>query len=283
MTAISNSLILEDRYIAYMAGLSKKPADFADKYKIYAAQHHPIYNRIASSVLGSIQSGLITTTGILTYPFINDSIRSSIFGSFTNVCVSCSNNVKSFTDLMIKIVKFVQTFDEMQSPSHKKLSYWDEIKISYGSWLTTGTKCYSDELTLLACRGLNYGASIKEILLENYLLIGIGSIGLAALLGSYKMHSYISKEQKAAKEVKQDLVNKFSKIATRLIALKANPQAQSCAKTILERRLEINTEIEKLNIPNLSWPEIEQITQPVFDAAEELSTERESRIGLRLT
>ena len=84
------------------------------------------------------------------------------------------------------------------------------------------------------------------------------------------MNSYAREECQAEEDVKNVLTDRFGKIATRLTAIEANQKLKHALKIFILRQLEINKEIESLQLPSWVWKDIEQITQPVFEAARTL-------------
>jgi hypothetical protein len=255
------SSIVEDRYIAHLVGLSEgeKTIKFADKYHAYQAQKHPITNKIASGLIGTIKGTVLTTFGVLAYPLVNETMRENIFGSTLNVCITCGKNTKSFVDLAIDINRFLQP--------EKGLSFLKQLTTSYGAGVVVAGKCATQSEMLLAARVVNYAGSIQETISNNFTLIGTVALGLVGLFAISKMHAYSAEECQAEEALKNVLTDRFGKIATRLEDLKANPEIEAFAEKLLERQLEINQEIESLQLPSLTWKEITQITQPVFDAA----------------
>jgi hypothetical protein len=99
------------------------------------------------------------------------------------------------------------------------------------------------------------------------MLVTAAAVGLVSWFSYSKMNAYQAKERQSENDLKKDLADRYGKIATRLAALESNEEVQVCARNILQRQLEINKEIDSLHLPNLSWKNIVDITQPVFDAA----------------
>lgn len=273
MASITSSPITEDRYIAHLAGMQtgKKIIGFYDKYKAYSAQKHPISNKIAASMIGSIKGGVITTFGVLAYPLVNNSMRSSILGSGWSVCTACGVHAKSVADVILSIEQFVEP--------EKAQSYWEKKANSYVMGFKTIHSCATDDQSLMSCRAVNYVGGVWDTLSNNYMLIGAVTVGLVALFTYSKLHTYAKQESLAEKDIKKDLIDRFGKIATRLKALEASKEVQECARNILQRQLEINKELESLQLPTLTWKDIEQITQPVFDAAKSVKQKGKHKLA----
>lgn len=262
MTNISNSSIAEDRYLAHMAEMQggKNIIGFSDRYWASSAQKHPIGNKMFASTIGLIKSSVVTSFALLAYPLMNSSTRSSILGSALDVCLTCGINVKTIGDLFYKVQNLVDP--------HKTQSYVEQTMEAYKAGAEAVANCATDDKALLACRAGNYAGGIVDMLSDNYMLVTAAAVGLFTWFSYSKMNTYAKKELATEVAIKKDLTNRYGKIATRLAALESNQEVQACAKNILQRQLEINQEIERLNLPNLTWKDIENITQPVFEAAE---------------
>lgn len=265
MTSIANSSVVEDQYIAHLAGMpaGKMIIGFGDGFKSYSAQKHPIANSISASIIGLIGSGVLTTVGVLAYPLANSSMRESILGSaLVNICGACKTNAEALTKLFCDVQRIIE-------PDKAALNCGRTIE-SYEFGLEAGSKCPADDQFVPQCRIINYHGGVWNTVSDNYVLIGAVAVSLASLATWFiysQMNSYARKESQAEESIKQSLTDRFGKIASRLTALEANQEIQECANNILQRRVEINKEIEDLQLPALTWKDIEQITQPVFDAA----------------
>jgi hypothetical protein len=249
-------------YIADLAGMqsAQKIIGYNDKYRAYSAQKHPKSNRIAAGITGLIAGKVITISGILAYPLLNNSMKPGILGSIQDICSACANNkhVRSFIDLSLKTEKSF-------NPEKNSLSYWKQRETSY--LMDSVDACTADSLAVMNCRASNYGREVWNTLSDNYMLVGAIGLGLVALLAHYKMNTYAAQERKAEEDLKKDLTIRFQKTATRLKALETNPEVQECARNILHRQMEIHQELEVLQLPTLAQENIEQITKPLFDAA----------------
>lgn len=263
MITIAKSPV-EDRYIAYLAGAQKgiNPITNKDRNKAYCAQKHPVSNKIASSIIGLLKGGFITSFGLATYPLVNQTMKASIFGSTWEVCSACGAHGKALADLIQNIHRFV---DPQKAPS-----YLGQKVQSYLAGLSITGSCVADKQNLINCRIVNYLGSIAETLSKHSIMIGSATAGLVTFFAYAKMNSYLKQERAAEEELIDCLTNKFGKIATRLTALGTKKSGPKRATDILLRRLEINKEVENLHLPSLAWKDIEHITQPVFEAAQNI-------------
>lgn len=261
MSSIVNSHLVEDRYITYMAGLpqGQQPIGFMDKYHSYGAQKHPISNSIAANIIGTTKGIALTALGVLAYPFANETMKATFLGSNWNASYACANNVADAFNIYC-------TWGRIFDPRHATSYLSESVKESF-IFYSTLAKCATDDRSLLLGRAANYGRAVLDTVAQNYPYIAAASVVLAALYTFDKNVSYVVQEKETEEQLIQTLKNRFGKIATRLTDLETNSEAQECAKRILQHRLQINTEIENLQLPSLNWKDIEEITQPVFDAA----------------
>lgn len=276
MSSIQNSLVVEDKYIAYLAGMQtgKKIIESNDERKAYLAQKHPISNKITASIMGLINSSIFTTAGVLAYPLVNGSMRSSILGSRSNVCVTCGSNLQSIALLITDIQRKITP--------EKSLPNWAEncaaTISSYVIGIDAATSCTTNEQALMSCRAFNLVGGTWNTLSDNYMLIGAIGVSLMALFTFSQMNTYVMQERQSEEDIKKSLTDRFGKIATRLISRETNQEVQEYAKNILQRQLEINKELEALQLPTLTWRGIEQITQPVFNAAKNITNKSKHAI-----
>jgi hypothetical protein len=84
------------------------------------------------------------------------------------------------------------------------------------------------------------------------------------------MNAYKASEYQAEVNLNNTLKERFKKIADRLTDCKNDRDIQVCAQKILGRQIEINSELENLHLPNLTGKHIEEITDPVFNAAKQI-------------
>ncbi|MBA3817033.1 MAG: hypothetical protein H0X29_11055 [Parachlamydiaceae bacterium] len=264
MSSITKSSVIEDRYIASLAGLTdgQKTIGHVDKYNAYYAKNHPISNTIASGFIGSLNGVAITHFGVLAYLLLNNDKRASIFGSAKEVCVSCGLHTRSITALLLNMQMFLTPKQGVSWMQQQLLS----LRVGVGAAVV----CVVDNPINLGCRVVNYVGGVQETISNNYMEIGAVTVGLIALFTYSKMNAYAAQERHVEKKLKHELTDRFEKIASRLKDLKSNPQIQECAKKILERKIEINKEIESLKLPNLTSKGIKKITQPVFDRAKKV-------------
>lgn len=274
MSIVNNSPV-EDRYIAYLAGLPRggqQTIEFMDKYQASSAQRHPISNQISSSIVGSIKGITLTALGVLAYPVVNEGIKSDVLGSTWEVCSTWVDNFQTHAESLYNFDPHkISDYVDFQKV---KTVFWQMMKTSHDG-LKTGYKCLTDDAMFEQCReelikkgrANDYINSVMDTASTHRMLIGAVTVGLVALCTASKMSSYTMQELQTEKNLRNTLANRFGKIATRLTTLETNRDAQECARRILQNRLQINKEIENLHLPSLTWKDIEQITQPVFDAA----------------
>ncbi len=243
-----------------MAGMNAgtKTIGFMDKFNASYAQKHPISNTIAAGIIGPIKGIATVSFGLLASPFLNSASRASILGSGWDVCTSCGSNVIGTVNTVYKAAEIL---DQRQLP------YLNQLLDSWSSGFAVATKCAVEVETQTACRAFNYAGSIVNTLSNNYVLVGAATVGLVAYFTYNKMNTYKAKECQTEENLKNELTERYEKIAARLTSLESNSEIQKCATKILERRFEINSELKSLQLPSLSWKVIKQITKPVFDAA----------------
>lgn len=264
MTTIANSPVMEDRYIAYLAGKNgSNTIGWGDYYKASAAQKHPQLNEFASSIFGSIDGIFFTGAGLLAYPFFDKTLNSAITGSSLEVGLAFRNNLKPVQDLMVNIQ---QTF--IPSDGLFKALFSDlKSKIDSMNLVELGKGIYNGNLK--EYRIVNYAGSVLNTLSANYVLIGTAALVLASWFTYSRMTTYAANEIRAEEDLKNTLKERYLKIAVRLEDCKNSKEVQKCAKAILERRVVINKDIEDLCLPSLAtWEDITVITKPVFTAAE---------------
>lgn len=261
MTNITTSPIVEDRYIAHMAGLDagQKTIGHTDKFNATYAQKRPISNTISAGIIGSVKGMAVTTLGLLASPFLNSTSRASIMGNSWEVCSSCGINVKATMDILHKAVEI---FDPRQA-----MPFFDQQFDAIEKGLAAAGQCLTDSEALSNCRVINYAGSILDTVVNNYTVVGAAALGLTVLYTYSKMNQYAEEECKAEALLKHELTDRFKKIASRLSCYNPDQAAHECARRILLRRYEINEEVSKLGLPSLSWADIEAMTEPVFEAA----------------
>jgi hypothetical protein len=246
MNTLSNSSVIEDRYLAYLAGFDggQKVSEISNKIK---AGNHP-GSKVATYIKDAIKNGLVTSF-VLAYPLLKSG--SSILGGRLEVCPSCIKNVFLLNDWGMDFKYF---FTGSQSKPR-------DIGESFLQPFGAGAFCLANEdNAIMKCRAINYMGELAYNFAEATI------ISLVALTLFAKWSAFLSQKNTEEQTIKDFLTERFGKIATRLSDLETNPEIQDCATRILQHQLEINKEIESLNL-RLSWREVEQITQPVFDAA----------------
>lgn len=264
MTSITNSSITEDRYIANLAGMksNKKALEGFNKFR-GSSQANPLRKGISTALLGAFA-----------YPLINSDMRGLFLGSANEICVAAGTRAAQIgllaTNLLFRIRQQVNPdaiFNNIKAGVTEGLA-------SFGLGLGTADKCLAaDDITRMGYRAVNYLGSVGDTFSENYMMIGAAAVNLAVL---FALTNIIKDryDRQAEKDTKNALTDRFEKIAARLTALDASDEVKECAEMILQRRLEINTEIENLKLPNLNCQKIEKITQPLFDAAQKKLNER---------
>lgn len=264
MNYITTNSIPEDRYITYLAGLTgQSPVGFLDNYHAHKAQKHTLSNRVISNIIG-ITKGIATTAlGVSAYPLFRDGIKETFFASRLSVANTYVENIRALEDANFT---FRSIFEPLNATSYLR----NYFETSYNDVRTFKETLLLDEKDLMKIRALNYVAKVWETLANHTLLIGTTAVVLTALFAYSQNQRYSEKETEAEERLKQSLADRFEKIATRLIDLESNKQAQECARRILQNQLQINKEIENLHLPSLTWKEIKMITKPVFDAAQKI-------------
>lgn len=268
MTSITNSSITEDRYIANLAGMksNKKALEGINKFR-GSGQGSPLRKGISTALLGAFA-----------YPLINSDMRATILGStsflgiplVSSACSLRAYSITKFTaDLAFSVLPYIDPKATYSSIEKSIVSTF----ASLGIGVNTAIESATDNKINMGCRAVNYLGSVGDTLSENYMMIGAAAVNLAVL---FALTNIIKDryDRQAEKDTKNALTDRFEKIAARLTALDASDEVKGCAEKILERRLEINTEIENLKLPNLNCQKIEKITQPLFDAAQKKLNDR---------
>lgn len=268
MPIIERSLVPEDRYIAYLAGLqdNQNPVDLLDRSK----KDSPSQAQLGSVGLGivdSISASIFTSLGLLTYPFVNSELRESILGSTYDVCVACGKNFKSFADTFFQVQNNVAP--ETAQPG------WAQTIGSYGGSLIAGGACTFDYDSNISCRAANYTKGVWNTAIDNFMLLGAVTVGITTLLALSRRNSSAVQPQ-SEENNKKELTDAFKGIAARLIATNTNPKVQESACKILQRRQEI---YKNLRPSKLTMKEIKEITKPVFDACKLLQKANQAAAG----
>lgn len=265
MNKLAYNPIQEDRYITYLAGLPQgsSPIGMMDKWNSYGAQKHPIRNTVISNILGVTSGVAMTALGTATVPLFRDGIQATFFASKFDVCMATAGNVKNLFNAFSQ-------YDGMFKGSGVP-DYLNKFFAGNLVGIESFKRCMeSNEQEIVKGKVFNYAANVWDVASNNaHYLLG-AAVGLTALFTYMTMNDFTDLENQTEADLIKSLKDRYERIGTRLTDLKTNPDAQKCADRILKNQLQINQEIEALQLPNLSWKQIRQITEPVFEAAQNM-------------
>lgn len=275
MSCFSCTSTNPEAHLLHFAGKEggKSPIGWREGWNASSAQKHPIGNTIAAAINGPLNACALTTLGVMATPLVNNAVRDSIFGD--SVCGPCISSAKTLTNLMIEIRKRVEGMPSLVGIDRTVFNT-AQAGVSWMSGLTEGAKCVSGEVgQVYKCRAFNYAAGVVDVVKENIvpLAASVAVVGLvlACLSKSSFDQAEIDTENKLVAKLKDRYQQAADTLADKAFKAEGDKQKEAAVKElslqILNRRQEIQSEIQKLKLPNMTWGKVTEITEPVFSTA----------------
>lgn len=277
MNNLSNSSVNEDRYIAHLAGNGgTNPIGWSDSWNAGGAKKHPIGNSIGSTIDGLV-GGLFRTGALVTAATLSKVDNfTSVFGSKEQVCVVLGQNLASLGNLVMRSALYLDTIGLYPMTPKERMD-------TYGAKFVTGVlpSWVSNAATYSECvakrdeemgqsRAINLLGSVGTTIDQNYAIVSAVALGLILWTAKRSLDAAQKREVDAEQQLINLLSDRYAQIGSRMKANASDAEVQAAAQKILQRRLEINQEVKNLQLPNLRWVDIENITKPVFEAAEKI-------------